>query len=124
MQAFSLIELHEHLNSSKSLVSGIRNYGIVRCGGGNGETLSVPDGFEHHSSTLIAMECHGGVYSAKSERVRLTINKDAEREPRLFHYKEGSLDRSEECEQIFMLLCARSTKSSLQGQGCSEESHL
>ena len=69
MQALSLIDLHEHLNSSKSLVSAIRNYGIVGCGGGTGETLSVADGFEQQSSTLIAMECHGGVYSAKSERV-------------------------------------------------------
>ena len=69
MQALSLIDLHEHLNSSQSLVSAIRNYGIVGCGGGTGETLSVADGFEQQSSTLIAMECHGGVYSAKSERV-------------------------------------------------------
>ena len=57
-QALSLIELHEHLNSSQSLVSAIRNYGIVGCGGDTGETLSVADGFEQHSSTLTAMECH------------------------------------------------------------------
>ena len=62
MQALSLIDLHE-------LVSAIRNYGIVGCGGGTGEMLSVADGFEQQSSTLIAMEYHGGVYSAKSERV-------------------------------------------------------
>ena len=123
MQALSLIELHEHLNSSQSLVSAIRNYGIVGCGGGTGETLSVADGFEQHSSTLTAMECHGSVYSAKSELVWLTISMGAERMPQQFHRKEGSLDRCEECEQIFMLPCARSTKSSLQGQGCSEESH-
>ena len=58
MQALSLIELHEHLNSSQSLVSAIRNYGIVGFGGGTGETLSVADGFEQHSSTLTAIECH------------------------------------------------------------------
>ena len=55
MQALSLIELHEHLNSSQSLVSAIRNCGIVGCGGGTGETLSV--GFEQHSSTLTAIQC-------------------------------------------------------------------
>ena len=69
MQALSLIDLHEHLNSSKTLISAIHNDGIVGCGGGTGETLSVADGFEQQSSTLIAMECHGCVYSAKSERV-------------------------------------------------------
>ena len=69
MQALSLIELHEHLNSSQSLVSAIRNYRIVGCGGGTGETLSVAEGLEQQSSTLIAMECHGSVYSAKSELV-------------------------------------------------------
>ena len=69
MQALSLIELHEHLNSSQSLVSAIRNYRIVGCGGGTGETLSVAEGFEQQSSTLIAMVCHGSVYSAKSELV-------------------------------------------------------
>ena len=69
MQALSLFDLHEHLNSAQSLVSAIRNCGIVGCGRGTGETLSVADGFEQQSSTLIAMECHGGVYSAKSERV-------------------------------------------------------
>ena len=53
--AFSLIELHEHLNSSRflgsfgtienpTLVSAILNDGVVGCGGGNGEA-------EHVSST-------------------------------------------------------------------------
>ena len=41
LQALSLIDLHEHLNSSKTLVSAIHNDGIVGCGGGTGETLSV-----------------------------------------------------------------------------------
>ena len=57
MQALSLIDLHEHLNSSKTLISAIHNDGIVGCG--TGETLSVADGFEQQSSTLIAMEWHG-----------------------------------------------------------------
>ena len=73
-QAFSLIELHEHVNSSHfpgsfgtienpTLVSAILNDGVVGCGG-NGE---------------------------------------AEHVPQQFHCKEGFLDRCGECEQIFML---------------------
>ena len=69
MQALSLIDLHKHLHPSKTLVSAIRNDGIVGCGGGTGETLSVADWFEQQSSTLAAMQCHGSVYSAKSELV-------------------------------------------------------
>ena len=76
-QAFSLIESHEHLNSSHflgsfgtiespTLVSAILNDGVVGCGGGNGK---------------------------------------AEHVPQQFHCKEGSLDRCGECEQIFMLPC-------------------
>ena len=76
-QAFSLIELHEHLNSSHfpgsfgtiespTLVSAILNDGVVACGGGSGE---------------------------------------AEHVPQQFHCKEGFLDKCGECEQIFMLAC-------------------
>ena len=75
-QAFSLIELHEHLNSSHlgsfgtienpTLVSAILNDGVVGCGGGNGE---------------------------------------AEHVPQQFHCKEGFLDRCGACGQIFMLPC-------------------
>ena len=76
-QAFSLIELHEHLNSSHlpgsfgtvenpTLVSAILNDGVVGCGCGNGE---------------------------------------AEHVPQWFNCKEGFLDRCGECEQIFMLAC-------------------
>ena len=76
-QAFSLIELHEHLNSphfpgsfgtieNPSVVSAILNDGVVGCGGGIGE---------------------------------------AEHVPQQFHCKEGFLDRCGECEQIFMLAC-------------------
>ena len=75
--AFSLIELHEHLNSShfpgsfgtienQTLVSAILNVGVVGYGGSNGEA-------EHVSQQ--------------------------------FHCKEGFLDRCGECEQIFMLAC-------------------
>ena len=76
-QAFSMIELHEHLNSSHfpgsfgtienpTLVSAILNDEVVGCGGGSGE---------------------------------------AEHVPHQFHCKEGFLDRSGEREQIFMLPC-------------------
>ena len=72
--AFSLIELHEHLNSSHfpgslgtianpTLVSAILNDGVVGCDGGNGE---------------------------------------AEHVPQQFHCQEGFLARCGECEQIFM----------------------
>ena len=72
---FSLIELHEHLNSSHffgsfgtignpTLVSVILNERFVGCGSGNG---------------------------------------DAEHVPQQFHCKEGFLDKRGECEQIFML---------------------
>ena len=74
---FSLVELHEHLNSSHffgslgtignpTLVSVILNERFVGCGSGNG---------------------------------------DAEHVPQQFHCKEGFLDRCGECEQIFMLPC-------------------
>ena len=82
MQAFSLIDLHKHLHSSKTPVFAIRNDRTVGRGGGTGESLSVTDGVEQQSATLIAMECHGyvsssltamechgSVYSAKSKRV-------------------------------------------------------
>ena len=82
LQALSLIDLHKHLNSSKTPVFAIRNDRVVGRGGGTGETLSVADGVEQQSATLIAMEyhgnvsssltameCHGSVYSAKSKRV-------------------------------------------------------
>ena len=49
MQALSFIDLHEHLNSSKTLVSAIHNDGIVGCGGGTGETLSVADGLSNRA---------------------------------------------------------------------------
>ena len=73
----SLIELHEHLNSSHflrsfgtienpTLVSAILIDGVVGCGGGTG---------------------------------------DAERVPQQFRGKEGFLDRCGEREQIFMLAC-------------------
>ena len=75
--AFSLIELHEHLNSSHfigsfgtienpTMVSTILNDGVVGCGGGN---------------------------------------REAEHMPQQFHGKGGFLDRCGECEQIFMLAC-------------------
>ena len=55
-QAFSLTELHEHLNSSNfpgsfgtiespTLVSAILNDGVVGCGGGSGEAEHVPQQF-------------------------------------------------------------------------------
>ena len=73
--ALSLIELHEHLNSSyfpgsfstienPTLVSAILNDGVVGCGGGTSE---------------------------------------AEHVPQQFHGKEGFLDMCGEYEQIFML---------------------
>ena len=73
----SLVELHEHLNSSHfpgsfgtienpTLVSAVIHERVVGCGGGNG---------------------------------------DAEHVPQQFHDKEGFLDRCGECEPIFMLAC-------------------
>ena len=68
MQALSLIELHEHLNSSHFSGSfGIIGNSTLGCDGGTGATPCVSDGFEQQSSTLTAMECHGSVYSATSE---------------------------------------------------------
>ena len=74
---FSLIELHEHLNSlhflgssgtteSPTLVFAILNDGVVGCGSGHGE---------------------------------------AEHVPQQFHDKEGFFDRCRECDRVFVLAC-------------------
>ena len=49
MQALSLIDLHQHLHPSKTLVSAIHNDGIVGRGGGTGETLSVLMGLSNRA---------------------------------------------------------------------------
>ena len=59
-------DIHERIvNASSQLDRVARAFEFLAISGfrRTGETLSVADGFEKHSSTLIVMECHGSVCS-------------------------------------------------------------